>query len=680
MLKWLTFTLLLAIPTAGIFATDKIAPTPVAPADAQKVTDLVSFVELLFNTVGGQGASRQEKDIIITRTYLKAFDGDKAKIEDDLHPREVIINKDIQNYLRDVDIFFKNVKFDFDIQKIEQLVNRDGGKYFRVRVVRKLNGTTFNVENVENEIERFIEINLNENSEDLKIASIYNVESNNRLTLQQWWQDLSFEWKVIFQRKLQSDISATDASKLFRIKDLDISYNRYVKTLEPLNVLVNLKKLNISNTTVNDLNPLSGLSELEELYLSNTTIRDLNIVSELPSLKVISFESTEVSDITPLLQLPKLSKIVCTDTRLTPEKVRELKRQLSGVEVIAESVTLSKWWRDLEPEWQDIFRGKVDMLKLEPSIQELDQIGAITKIDISGKSNITDLTPLAAIKNLEEFRANKSGITSLSILSQMRNLKVIDVSDTYVNTLDPIINLEKLEYLNVDYSPVPEKEAIDFVMRNPKTLVIFNSIKYIPKWLKLSNEWRSFLKQKVNYTKKGNMPLDKLYGIINLQELDISNRQEFADLKALEIMPAIKKLNLSKLMSVASLEPVVELRGLEELDCSYNPIETLAPLGNLQRLKRLNVEYTKIGELTVLNVLPNIRSINMSSTRIKNLNEVRSLKQLEEIEFSNTSISTLSPLITLRNLKTVSCFNTKLNDKDIKELKSTLPDVKVIFY
>lgn len=680
MFKWLTLIVLIALPSAEIFSAGTDIAEPLAPADEKKVTDLVSFVELLFNTVGGQAASRKEKDVIISETYLKAFAGDQAKIEDDLHPREVIINKDIQNYLRDVDIFFKNVQFDFDVKDIKKLVNKDGGSYFRARVLRKLKGTTFNVEDVQNELERFIEINVNEAKGELKIASIYNVESNNRLTLQQWWKDLSFEWKVIFQRRLRNEISATDATQLFGITELDISYNRYVETLDPLNVLVNLKKLNLSNTTVKDLNPLKGLSNLEELYLSNTTIKDLSMVKELPSLRVISFESTEIGDIEPLMNLPMLEKIVCTNTRLTPEKVKELRKNLPNVEVIAESVTLSKWWKGLSPDWQDVFRAHVDMLKLEPDVQELDQISDIKKIDISGKSGITDLTPLAAIKDLQEFKANKTGITSLTILSQMRSLRKIDISDTYVNSLDPLLNLEKLEHLNVDYTSVPEGESVDFLIDHPNTLVIFNSIKFIPAWLKLSNEWRSFLMEQIDYTGNKNLPVEALFQIINLQELDISDRDEFADMAGLSILPVLTKLNFSKLMSVANLETVAELKALEELDCSYNPIENLGPLSQLTRLKKLNIEYTKVTDLTVLPQLTKLRSVNMSSTRIKNLNELRSLPNLEEIECSNTAINSLSPLITLRNLKKISCFNTKLNDKDIKELKSTLTECKVVFY
>lgn len=546
--------------------------------------------------------------------------------------------------------------------------------------MRTLNGTTFNTEAVQNQLERFIEINLDAERGDLKIASIYNVESNNRLTLQQWWKDLSFEWKVIFQRRLQSEISSSDATKLFGIEELDISYNRYVQTLEPLNVLVNLKKLNISNTIVKDLTPLAGLSELEELYLSNTTVKDLNMVRQLPSLKTISFESTEVGDFEPLLNLPNLQKIVCTDTKLTPDQVRDLKRRMPNIEIIAESVTLSRWWKDLNPEWQDVFRGEVTMLKLEPSIQELDQIGNIRKIDISGKKNITDLSPLAAIKNLEEFKASKSGISSINILSQMRNLKKIDVSDTYVSSIDPIMTLESLMELNVDYSSVPDEQAINFLIDHPNTLVIFNSVKYIPAWLKLSPVWKAFLMSTIDYKEEGTIPVASLYKIVNLKELDISDLTELSDMSGLSITPVLRKLNFSKLMSVSNLNVLSELKALEELDCSYNPIETLEPLAQLPNIKRLNIEYTKVTDLSALPQLSKLTSINMSSTKIKNLNDLRSLSALEELECSNTSISTLSPLITLRQLKKVSCFNTKLNEKDVNALKSACPDCKVIFY
>ncbi len=644
------------------------------------VESLISFVEILFNTVGSQKASLKEKNTVISQTYLKAFASTNSKIEDDLHEREVIINKDVQNYLRDLDIFFKDARFDFEVQEIESLENADGGNYLKVRATRKLLGTNFNNEKVENQLERFIEVNVDEASGEYKIASIYNVESNSRLTLKQWWKDLSFEWKVIFQRQLQSEIGSADVWQLMSIDELDISYNRYVQTLEPLNVLVNLKKLNISNTTVRDLSPLYGLSNLEELHLSNTTVKNLDMVRELPSLKILSFESTDVADIGPLLSLTQIRKIVCTDTRLSPEDIALLRKQLPDCEIVAESVTLSKWWKALDPSWQNIFRKNVTMLKLEPNAEELTQIGELTELDISGISGIADLAPIGMIRDLQVLNASQTSISSIEVLSKMSNLKKLDVSNTFISSMEPVMNLPNLNYLNVDYTNIEDGEALQFMCDHPGALVLFNSKTYVPVWLKISENWKTLLKDKIGYKSDAPPTLDKLYEIIRIRELNIGDRKELADLAGLEMLPALQKLNISKLMTVSDLKPITKLKYLEELDCSYNPIESIEPLKQLHRLKAVNLEYTKTHDLSPLEVLVNLRAVNVSGTRIKNLNALRISEKLEELHCNNTSISSLTPLITLQHLQELSCYNTKLAAKDVDNFKKSRPDCKVTFY
>ena len=676
-LRYLVFSLLLC-PTL-ISSSQAGSHEPPAAVLQENVESLVSFVELLFNTVGSGQASLKEKNTVIDQTYLKAFASTGSKIEDDLHDREVIINKDVQNYLRDLDIFFKNATFNFEVQGVESLQNVNGESYLKVKTNRKLQGTNFNNEKVENEMERFIEVNIDEASGEYKIASIYNVESNSRLTMGQWWKDLSFEWKVIFQRKVQAEIGVSDVRKLFGVKELDISYNRYIQTLEPLNVLVNLEKLNLSNTTVKDLNPLYGLSNLQELHLSNTTVKNLDMVKELPSLKILSFESTEVSDITPLLGLTQIRKIVCTDTRLSPEDIARLKQELPNCEIIAESVTLSKWWRSLEPGWQNIFRDNVTMLKLEPNAEELAQISELTELDISGKK-LSDLSPVSMIKNLQVLKAAKTSISSIDVLSKMSNLKQLDISNTFTSSMQPVMNLPHLEYVNIDYTNIEDDQAIQFIVEHPSALVVFNSKKYVPIWLKMNEDWKSTFKNLIGYQSTQPPSLDELFEIVKIKELDISDRQELQDLVGLEMLPALRKLNISKLMTVSSLEPITHLKSLVELDCSYNPIESIAPLKKLSRLTTLNLEYTKTSDLSPLEALGDLKSINLSGTRVKNLNALRVLEKLEELECHNTAVTSLTPLITLQHLNKLSCYNTKLAEKDVSNFKKSRPNCKVTFY
>jgi hypothetical protein len=134
-----------------------------------RITRMVGFLEHLFNTVGSEKTKASEKKEVINFSYLKVFDSPGVQIEDDLdQDRKVLINKNVQAYLKDIDFFYRNVKFDFEVQEITVNTNSENKQFFRVKTIRKLNGVSQDGMRVDNNQERFIEINLNEANEDLK--------------------------------------------------------------------------------------------------------------------------------------------------------------------------------------------------------------------------------------------------------------------------------------------------------------------------------------------------------------------------------------------------------------------------------------------------------------------------------------------------------------------------------
>ncbi len=76
-------------------------------------------------------------------------------------------------YLKDVNFFFKEVRFEFTIEKIDRGISADNQTYYKVSLHRTLNGTTSDGKIVSNVVPGFIEINFNPKDQDLKIASIY---------------------------------------------------------------------------------------------------------------------------------------------------------------------------------------------------------------------------------------------------------------------------------------------------------------------------------------------------------------------------------------------------------------------------------------------------------------------------------------------------------------------------
>jgi hypothetical protein len=97
----------------------------------EEVRQMVAFLQYSMNVLGDPTYSAKEKDVVINESYGKVFAGSHVQIEDDLDEnREVVTNKDVQAYLKDVDFFFRQVVFTFTITDFESDVTADGTRFF----------------------------------------------------------------------------------------------------------------------------------------------------------------------------------------------------------------------------------------------------------------------------------------------------------------------------------------------------------------------------------------------------------------------------------------------------------------------------------------------------------------------------------------------------------------------
>ncbi|MBO7084219.1 MAG: hypothetical protein J6W30_10285, partial [Bacteroidales bacterium] len=144
-----------------------------------EIKRMVNYLQETLNFIGDPTQTAQEKEIIFTQTYTKIFQNDKVQIEDDLDTkRNTNLSKDVQAYLKDIDFFFKQATFSFDVQSVANLTKENGETYFKVTMNRKLEGLTVTNDTV-NEVKiRYMEINFDPKNNDLKIASIYTTKVN----------------------------------------------------------------------------------------------------------------------------------------------------------------------------------------------------------------------------------------------------------------------------------------------------------------------------------------------------------------------------------------------------------------------------------------------------------------------------------------------------------------------
>jgi Leucine-rich repeat (LRR) protein len=92
------------------------------------------------------------------------------------------------------------------------------------------------------------------------------------------------------------------------ITDLNASKQK-ILTIQGLNYLVNLKKLDLSANSIVNIEPLKNLTNLESLSLSGNAITDVSSISRLQVLAALDLTENKIKDITSLKELKKLNSI-----------------------------------------------------------------------------------------------------------------------------------------------------------------------------------------------------------------------------------------------------------------------------------------------------------------------------------------------------------------------------------
>lgn len=130
--------------------------------------------------------------------------------------------------------------------------------------------------------------------------------------LEEWWSGLPDEWQEIF------DVETPDAyhlHKLIESQSIKIE-NSPVTTLRPLNAMINLTEVHLSNTGIYSLIDLVGHDKLERIVCKNGPLSDLESIERHPFLKYLDISNTAVSDLRPLAQCRALEDLNCSGTNI----------------------------------------------------------------------------------------------------------------------------------------------------------------------------------------------------------------------------------------------------------------------------------------------------------------------------------------------------------------------------
>jgi len=568
--------------------SQEIASTEIDNYKAQ-AEQMMRFIERSFNMLGSSTTPAKDKEIIITETYLKFFKDDKVQIEDDLDESRVVpLNKDVQAYLQDIDFFFKEVKFEFTKEEVSHYLTEDGNLFILLKINRLIEGITIQSDTVRNSKPRFIELNVNLQNKDMKIVSIYSTKLNEEEDLKNWWLSLSPEWKAIFTRQnnLQSSPSISDLRRIQNMTDLDISNVATIQNLEPLSQMRQLQRLNFSNTNILDISPLRNLTRLEVLNCENTKVADLTPLRYATDLKELHISLTQVTDLTPVARFQKLIDFSAENCKI------------SNIEALKGLLLL-----------QQINLSGSKIL----NINDLKQLTKLEKLLLNNTA-INDLTALQNLKNLKYLQINNTKVTNVSALNSATSLEELRINNTTISDISPLLNLPKITKIYCDNSGITKEKAEAFAAQKTDCLLIYATEALKTWWSMLPADWKDTFKKYV--TIASSVPTDvELHQIANIEEIDISGKQNIRSLNQISMLENLKVLKASG-CGISRIEELEELSDLQYIDISNTTVSSVRFLKNHNDLKHLNIENTEVDSLEELLNCRDLRIIYCDKTRI----------------------------------------------------------------
>ena len=486
-------------------------------------------------------------------------------------------------------------------------------------------------------------------------------------------------------------------SELTGLENLDLS-NTPVDSLEAISELTALKDLRFSGTKVSSLKSLSGLTNLEILYFTNTPVTDLSPLKNLVNLQLVFFDNTGVQSLDVFEKIPGIKKIYCDNTRIDPDKGLQFMLRHPMVDLVFESEILSKWWAAMQAEWKKVF-NLYRKLDNNPSTEQLHRLVTLDSLNINGRLTITTLDPVSkltrlrvlecastAVNNFEPLRdltelarinATNTKVKSLEPLSKLRNLMILILDNTPVNDISPLNGLKQLKFIYADNTGLTPEQANSFMSDHPQCLVISQTYENTSWWGELSQAWKEDLLR--YFSLSGNPDKLQLQQIAGTEKLVISEDPRIISLQPVVKLSRLKELEISD-TRISSLEPLKGMKKLQVIRLTKDPVTEIGSLAALTNLHELDISNTQVEDLMPVQNLRSLETLKFAGTPVRNLKYLQNLTGLKVLEFYNTKVSNIDVLNAMSGLKSLKIFNTKISEKHVEKFKQSHRLCEVVFY
>ena len=597
------------------YGQDEIEPEKLE-SYKEEVKQMVSFLQFSVNVLGDPTFSAKEKDIIINESYLKIFASNEVQVEDDLiENRDVVTNKDVQAYLKDVDFFFKEVAFQFNILDIAHDLNHEGSLFFTVKMMRNLKGITVENDSVDSDQERYIEINVDEENKDLRIASIYTTKLSRNEELRIWWGGMSLEWKAL----LGLDIEVKEGLRLNEIQQFsdssyfadDIFFEDSIRIIDFVKIAASKEEIDLSGSTViTSLKPLDQLKSLKVLDISSSDITDLFPIRNLTTIEILDCSNTKVENLQPLKYSKSLKQLYISNTPVSSITVIEIFENL-------ELLHMERTVIDSLPAVGGLSNLK-ELNASSTNLESLDSVAYLRSLEILDISNTAagNLEPLVKLSSLRELNISNTQVKSLEAIKGMKSLESLSMENSPIDDLSPLTQLDNLRHVYADGSAIDLADFVELANAQADVDVVFMTDELRAFWSELDKTWIDLIGTRLNFT--DTISSAEIHKILQIRDLDLHGNKVISTIDPLKYMPLLESLDISE-TAIVNLGPLSGCANLRVLRGRDSQVLNLSPIAGLVNMQVIDFSNSGIGDIRPLSGMKKLDTLIFDDTQVKDI-------------------------------------------------------------
>ncbi|MBN1362030.1 MAG: leucine-rich repeat domain-containing protein [Sedimentisphaerales bacterium] len=193
------------------------------------------------------------------------------------------------------------------------------------------------------------------------------------------------------------------------------------------------------------------------------------------------------------------------------------------------------------------------------SLTGLEYAANLSELDVPF-NDISDLSPLAGLTELDSIVINNNQIGDVSALSGLTKLTHLDVHDNQISSISALSGLTNLQTLVIRLNPISDLGPM--------------------------SEMSDLRDLDVHLAEVSDV--SPLSGLTNLERLVLQFNQ-ISDVSPLAGLTELRELNL-RYNEISDVSPLAGLSNLQNLDLSSNQLSDIAPLAEMAGLQQLNLE------------------------------------------------------------------------------------------